>query len=412
MTENNELRKLDGLEACCFQHEMDRAWLDKLNHMPCLPKLVGWMVDRSVKTMEYELTAGGAFVVDEASFPRLWQIYRGACESLGLSKFPPLYVIPETGINAFAMGADNPIVCVTTIAVDKCTDGELRFILGHELGHVMCSHVKLLTLARYIAEGSGMMFSDIASAAFLPLLKKWARVAEVSADRAGLLACQDFEAVSSAFLRLSGLPQSSGRIESPSEVLARQVDLQREKCGELGLLQLGWRQLVHSLTADHPRIVERFECLRQWIEMGCFDELVQTTPAERHRMAQEAANENHRSELLVLLALMTAQYLKDKFGLERRDTLPGIRRAYLSGVPINGAAANRLLMSDLVVRKKPDDKVEYELQLYVRTPNGNALRAQQTVPYEDDWAFAPKAFREKFIRDRVNELKIGLYQIG
>ena len=129
-------------------------------------------------------------------------------------------------------------------------------------------------------------------------------------------------------------------------------------------------------------------------------------------MAQNMTIDVRRYDLLVQVSLNAADYLKAKFGLDRRDALTNIRKAFLSGVPIQGAMRDRLLMADLLVRRLSGGRMEYELHLYVCSLEGNIVRVRLTVPYEDDWAFAPEGFREKMLREHVNELMVGLYQLG
>ena len=407
-----ERRSLTGLGAVSFQHDMDRVLLDKLNKMPGLPALTGWLIDHLTKEMEYEFTGGGAFAVSKTSLPELWQVYEETCKALDLRDSPSLYVVPGSDVNAYTTGVDRAVVCLTNMAVNTCTNDELRFILGHELGHCMCSHVKFHNLARYISEGVKLSVRGVAAAAISPLLLKWSRCSEISADRAGLLACQDFEACCAAFLKLGGFPRTRQMPESPSEVLSAQVELNQRKYGEFGLARRLWKETTFACSATHPRIVERFACLREWLDMGCFDELVDSTCEERRRMAAAVTKDVQRHELLMQMAVMASDFLSKRLGVPKREILSPIRKAFLSGISLKGTAAEQLLMADLVVKKISNAELRYELQLYIQKKDGKAVRVTLEVPFEPEWEFAPKAFREKFIRDRTDELKVGLYQVG
>ena len=76
------------------------------------------------------------------------------------------------------------------------TERELLFIIGHELGHFVYDHYRLP--ARAILSQKGVCDAEHALK-----LMQWSRRAEVSADRVGLLCCQDLEAAARSFIKIS-----------------------------------------------------------------------------------------------------------------------------------------------------------------------------------------------------------------
>lgn len=58
---------------------------------------------------------------------------------------PALYLIPESGINAFAAGKthDNAIVAITQGALDNFSRNELSGVIAHEIGHIVNQDIKL-----------------------------------------------------------------------------------------------------------------------------------------------------------------------------------------------------------------------------------------------------------------------------
>jgi Zn-dependent protease with chaperone function len=101
-------------------------------------------------------------------------------------------------INAFTVGSENPIVVLNTKTVECLTEAELRFILGHEVGHIKSQHSLYHWIARfilpYIGDTLGKATFGIGKIFTAPLqlaLLSWSRKSELTADRAGLLACQN-----------------------------------------------------------------------------------------------------------------------------------------------------------------------------------------------------------------------------
>ncbi len=78
----------------------------------------------------------------------------------------------------------------------KLTERELLFVIGHELGHVVYKHH--LLPARAILAQRGACNAQRALK-----LMSWARRAEISADRVGMLCCQDLDVAAKALIKLS-----------------------------------------------------------------------------------------------------------------------------------------------------------------------------------------------------------------
>ncbi len=101
--------------------------------------------------------------------------------------------------NAFAFKLqDNISIVFTSALLENLTDDEIKFVLGHELGHIIYDHNRLMLLYN----------PDKNSNTFLPTLAEkkfltWQKKAEISSDRVGLLACDSYEAAVQALLKIS-----------------------------------------------------------------------------------------------------------------------------------------------------------------------------------------------------------------
>lgn len=140
--------------------------------------------------------------------PRLIGLFHQCRDAIGFGDEVELYVVNDSDINAFALHAssdDEPhIVSITSGTVERMTDAELRFVLGHELGHIAFDH--------YRANQVNFALDGESEESTMPALLEarmavWDRLAELSADRAGFLATgEQLEPVVSVFFKLaSGL---------------------------------------------------------------------------------------------------------------------------------------------------------------------------------------------------------------
>lgn len=168
------------------------------------------------------------------------------------------YIVPERVLNAYTFGLSQPNVVVLYSPMLEVMDAdELRFVIGHELGHVALKHTWLNTLLG----GMGGVPVSFAAAVVLTLLFRWwNRACEYSADRAGLLACGNLTKSISALAQLA-----VGDINTQAE-LARALRLiEQEESSAAGE--------VTELLSSHPLILKRINELRKWAASDDFRRL-------------------------------------------------------------------------------------------------------------------------------------------
>jgi len=140
--------------------------------------------------------------------PRLVGLFRECRDAVGFGEEVELYVVNDPDINAFALHAssdDEPhIVSITSGTVERMTDPELRFVLGHELGHIAFDHYRA-NQVNFALDGESE--ESTMPALLHARMQVWDRLAELSADRAGFLATgEQLEPIVSVFFKLaSGL---------------------------------------------------------------------------------------------------------------------------------------------------------------------------------------------------------------
>lgn len=156
-------------------------------------------------------------LVTSDNYPRLYETLQCCCEKLNVEFVPELYVTPQLkGVNALSVGTDTePIILVSPQAVVALRDAELKFMIGHELGHIlqqnlMCHTIKgVLDALNDKSDVLGVMVGDLID---IPL-NKWYRCVEFTADRAGYICCGDIASVKSLFEKTNQLNIKSGYSE-------------------------------------------------------------------------------------------------------------------------------------------------------------------------------------------------------
>lgn len=168
-------------------------------------KTLQLFVDKYCKEQIQNIKSTGQ-LVSQANYPHFYDILQSCYDILSVKEIPEVYITNQLkGINALSIGTDNtPIILISRKAVISLSDGELKFMIGHELGHIlqknlMCHTIKgLLDNLNSKSEILGPIASDLIE---VPL-NQWYRCAEYTADRAGLMCARNIKFIESIFQRV------------------------------------------------------------------------------------------------------------------------------------------------------------------------------------------------------------------
>jgi Zn-dependent protease with chaperone function len=178
---------------------------------------------------------------------------------------------------------DKPFIVINSGALKLLDDDELRDVLGHELGHVMSGHALYHTLLVLLLNVSFSALPFLAGIAILPIqlaLMEWYRKSELSADRAGLIACQDPTASLRVNLKFAGGGDMSQMDLNAFLVQAKEFE---ESSGAVDRIF----KILGVLMRTHPFNTVRAAELQRWVEAGDYDRIVR---GEYTRRGTEAEN--------------------------------------------------------------------------------------------------------------------------
>ena len=232
-----------------------------------LAKLFGLINERALR-LTY---LAGAVKVSERQFPHIYALVRDGSYILDLPDVPDCFVIQSPIVNAMAIGKDRPFVVLTTGLVNLHDEEELRWTVGHELGHILSGHAvyrtMLLMLIRLSMRIAWMPIGYIGLRAIIFGLEEWFRKSELSCDRAGLLAGQDLDAARRALMKLAGGPYLSELNPDAFREQAREYDAVPDlRDSVLKLLQLQGN--------THPFAVVRYAELDYWATHGEYERIL------------------------------------------------------------------------------------------------------------------------------------------
>ena len=151
---------------------------------------------------------GEGINITSESLPKMHQQLVDACEILGVKEIPTYSTDWEYAPYHFSNGEKHRRIVMMSGSADLFTDEEMMFVLGHELGHMACGHkpYHMLLETFYMPFVNDAAFKAWASIIKLPLME-WYRMSDYTADRMGLLCCQDINAAITTMIKKAGLPK-------------------------------------------------------------------------------------------------------------------------------------------------------------------------------------------------------------
>ncbi len=186
--------------------------LEKLLHSQIYEALQGSVIEEIIKQAVTDdddsywrsEMEGHSFKIDEKLLNHYYTICHEVKEKLHFDEPIDFYITGDSSVNAFSVAAEGGkphIVNLNSAIVELMTDEELKFVIGHELGHLINKDTALLRLINFVFPGG----------ANIPItlqykIRLWQQLSELTADRYGFLATNNLNVCVSAFFKMaSGL---------------------------------------------------------------------------------------------------------------------------------------------------------------------------------------------------------------
>lgn len=281
---------LINLQSTQYEHRFDREALEAVRKLPGFDSVVNFVLNWTMIKWHVVQLCGSNFHVTKESCPELYNMVHESAETLDIDRLPEIYTQWSYGINAYTTGyKDNTILVLQSGSVDLMPDPELTFVIGHEMGHIKSGHVLYHLMVQYFAQ---IISSTVLAGKFIvPIqlgLNYWYRMSEFTADRAGLLVCQDLEAALGAIMKMAGLPKRYFNTSDP-HVFAKQAKEFMTKYGDTTDKII---RNISILDDTHPWTVMRAYELIKWVENGDYDKILQGNAGKICPMCKKAVEKD------------------------------------------------------------------------------------------------------------------------
>lgn len=271
-----EKKRLKGLTPDEYEHPLDKAALNVLKSSSSIKTMMKFYTEYAIERAEIVKLTGSSFKITADNIPYAYDALEEACKALDIRKMPELY-ISDIGLNAYTTGSTNTILVLGSACLSLLSHDELMFILGHELGHIKSNHIMYHEFARVlpligktIGDFTPFGIGDIISSGLSVSIMEWYRKSEFTADRAGLLVCQNPDAAFTVMTKLSGYPMKY------YSTIDKKYILEQARRFE-GLDGDGYNKIVKILSvmnATHPWTVMRAKEMNEWINDGSYDRIL------------------------------------------------------------------------------------------------------------------------------------------
>jgi Zn-dependent protease with chaperone function len=207
--------------------------------------LLIWGVLTATRALVRAYMFGHHVLVGPDQFPHIHAMVEEGANKLGLEAAPQTFVYNSHGVmNAFALRllGKTRYIWLTSALIDADNEEQLRFVIGHELGHHIAGHLdEMINLLRLPA----LMVPFLGAA--------YSRSRELTCDRIGAYITRDLNVARSALQMLA-----CGSAKLNSQMNGAAFALQDKMVPPLA-------GLVLKAFSSYPRLTRRVEEVSQWL---------------------------------------------------------------------------------------------------------------------------------------------------
>lgn len=247
------------MKATDIMHPEDAKAIQMIKSVPGFEQLVRMFMELGYEAQYRGENLANHIKVTTDSFPEIYQLFKEVVAKVGIRE-PELYIYNEPEMNAYTYGETNTFVAISSGAIERMNREELKGVLAHECGHILCKHVLYMTIWRTLEE-MGSFLGLIHRTMFAPLylaLQYWSRKSELSADRCAAVVVGENTFQSALAKQASGLKETTGRTRRLVEQGKQYEALKRSS------LWYRVQQEYRCMFYSHPQLCTRALELDRW----------------------------------------------------------------------------------------------------------------------------------------------------
>jgi Zn-dependent protease with chaperone function len=214
---------------------------------------------------------GTAVKVSDQQYPRVFEAAKAAGHALNV-RVPVIFASPTSSIKVKVLGTeDAPHLIVNLDLAEKLDETELIAAIAHELAHVQNGHILYTTALHYLNTSAAFFVRWVVQPAIMTL-QAWSRRAEVTCDRASLLAVRDVDKTLEALVRIE-LGLDKGSTFNAAEYLKALPEVKK-----------GFGRFAEAFRS-HPYVPKRVQALRLFAGSALYAQVTKQDPAGKPSLA-------------------------------------------------------------------------------------------------------------------------------
>lgn len=244
---NSDFISFDKNNLSDYSFLGDRQALEILSKFEKIKTALEPMLRIERDRVKAELLGSGVRISPE-QFPEIYDKLVYCSKKLGIP-VPETFIHQKIELNAFTIGTnEDAVIVLNNGLVDQINERELKFVLGHECGHIQNGHVTYNFMAFLMARlATSVIWLLIYP--FLLALRHWSRQAEITADRAGLICCENLNLTKQVMIKTAlGSKELFNRVNM-DEYMIQLEDIRQN----IGRLDEFWK--------SHPHLPKRVAAL-------------------------------------------------------------------------------------------------------------------------------------------------------
>jgi len=217
-----------------YSFPLDYEIRRQINALPGVFRLFKAITNTMVPIERQILNMDGV-AVGPNQYPEIYAMGEECARRLGIG-VPRIFIKYDVMMNAYAYAIEDaePLICLTSALVQHLSPSEVKYVIGHECGHIHNNH-GIYQIAADIILGtvtSGISVVIPSLAQIMQLLTvgarlmfaNWSRAAEVTCDRAGLICADNPEDAVRALAKI-GFGGESALAGMDIDAYIRQIDI-------------------------------------------------------------------------------------------------------------------------------------------------------------------------------------------
>ncbi|HEU4733284.1 MAG TPA: M48 family metallopeptidase [Kofleriaceae bacterium] len=218
---------------------------------------------------------GSAVKVTDQQYPRVFLAAKAAGAALRV-RVPAVFAAPSGSIKVKALGTeDAPHLIVNLDLAERLDDTALVAAIAHELAQIQNGHIFYATALHYLTHSAAFFVRWVVQPAIMTL-QAWSRRAEITCDRAALLAVRDLDKTLQALVTLE-LGVDKGSAFNAEDYLRAVPDIKDIK---KGIGRYG------ELFRSYPQVPKRVQALRLFAGSALYAQVTGQDPTGKPSLVE------------------------------------------------------------------------------------------------------------------------------